>query len=82
MITTAIILAGGLGKRLRKIIPNLPKPMAPIHNRPFLEHQMDYWIDQGITKFVLSVGYQKQVIIEHFRESYKGASVDYVVEES
>jgi len=82
MITTAIILAGGLGKRLRKIIPNLPKPMAPIHNRPFLEHQMDYWIDQGITKFVLSVGYQKQTIIDHFGESYKGASVDYVVEET
>jgi D-glycero-alpha-D-manno-heptose 1-phosphate guanylyltransferase len=38
----AIILAGGLGTRLRAVVPDLPKPMAPIHGRPFLEHQMDY----------------------------------------
>ena len=82
MVTTAIILAGGLGTRLEKLIPNLPKPMAPIHNRPFLEYQMDYWIKQGITKFVLSVGYKKQTIIDYFGDSYNSASIEYVLEES
>ena len=82
MITTAIILAGGFGTRLRKAVPNLPKPMVNINNRPFLEHQMDYWIDQGIKKFILSVGYLNEIIINHFGNSYKGISLEYVVEES
>ncbi len=79
-ITTAIILAGGLGTRLREAVPDLPKPMAPINNRPFLEYQMDYWIDQGINHFILSVGYLKNVIINHFGESYKEASIVYAEE--
>jgi len=79
-VRTAIILAGGLGTRLKETVPNLPKPMAPIRNRPFLEHQMDYWIDQGINHFILSVGYLKNVIINHFGESYKEASIVYAEE--
>ena len=82
MVTTAIILAGGLGTRLRETVPNLPKPMVPIHNRPFLEHQMDYWIEQGITQFILSVGYLKDIIINHFGNSYKGVSIDYAIDTS
>ena len=40
-VTTAIILAGGFGTRLRSTVPSLPKPMAPIGSRPFLEYQLD-----------------------------------------
>jgi D-glycero-alpha-D-manno-heptose 1-phosphate guanylyltransferase len=76
-VTTVIILAGGLGTRLREAVPDLPKPMAPINNRPFLEYQMDYWIDQGINHFILSVGYLKDVIINHFGTNYKDASIEY-----
>ena len=54
----AIILAGGQGTRLRNTVPDLPKPMAPIQGKPFLEYQIDYWIHQGVTRFILSVGYQ------------------------
>ena len=82
MVRTAIILAGGLGTRLRKVAPKVPKPMAPINNRPFLEYQMDYWINQGIAQFILSVGYLKDVIINHFGNSYKGISIEYVEESS
>ncbi|MBT4128856.1 MAG: NTP transferase domain-containing protein, partial [Nitrospina sp.] len=39
----AIILAGGLGKRLRSTVPDLPKPMAPIKGKPFLWYLLDYW---------------------------------------
>ena len=79
-VRTAIILAGGLGARLNNTVPNLPKPMAPINNRPFLEHQMDYWIGQGINRFILSVGYLKDLIIDHFGDKYKKASIEYAIE--
>ena len=57
IVDTAIILAGGLGTRLRAAVPDLPKPMAPIAGRPFLEYLLDYWAAQGIRRFILSVGH-------------------------
>ena len=82
MITTAIILAGGLGTRLKDTVPDLPKPMAPINDRPFLEYQMDYWINQGVTKIILSVGYKREIIMNYFGESYHSASIEYAIEEN
>src|SRR5450830_180624 len=79
-VPSAIILAGGLGTRLRSAVPDLPKPMAPIEGRPFLEYQLDYWIAQGIRHFVLAVGYRHEAITEHFGNTYRGAALDYVVE--
>lgn len=78
---TAIILAGGMGTRLRSTVPDLPKPMAPINGRPFLEHQMDYWIGQGVSRFIVSVGYMKEVIMDHFGASYRGALLTYAIED-
>jgi len=80
VVNTAIILAGGLGTRLKEVAPNTPKPMVIINGRPFLEYQMEYWINQGITRFILSVGYLKDLIINHFGDSFNGASIEYVVE--
>lgn len=77
----AIILAGGLGKRLKDVVPTLPKPMAPIRERPFLEYQMDYWIKQGVSRFILSVGYLKDFIIQHFGNTYKGIPIEYSIEQ-
>lgn len=76
----AIILAGGLGTRLRATVPDLPKPMAPINGKPFLERQMDYWIQQGVTRFVISVGYMRDKIIAHFAHSYRGIPIEYAEE--
>jgi D-glycero-alpha-D-manno-heptose 1-phosphate guanylyltransferase len=81
-VVTAIILAGGLGTRLRSVVPDLPKPMAPISGRPFLEHQLDYWIKQGVSNFVLSIGYRHEVIVDHFGNRYKDAELDYVIEKT
>lgn len=81
-MTSAIILAGGLGTRLRSVVPDLPKPMAPISGRPFLEHQLDYWIKQGVSHFVLSVCYRHEIIVNHFGNRYKGAGLDYVIEQT
>ena len=81
-VTTAIILAGGFGTRLRSAVPDLPKPMAPIGSRPFLEYQLDYWISQGVSHFILSVGYRYEAIVDHFGNSYKGAELNYVIEKT
>lgn len=56
--------------------------MAPISGRPFLEHQLDYWIKQGVSHFVLSVGYRHEVIVDHFGNRYKDAELDYVIEKT
>jgi D-glycero-alpha-D-manno-heptose 1-phosphate guanylyltransferase len=81
-VTTAVILAGGLGTRLRSAVPDLPKPLAPIHGRPFLEYQMDYWIEQGVDRFILSIGYLHEKVIEHFGDAYRGAKLECVIEDA
>jgi D-glycero-alpha-D-manno-heptose 1-phosphate guanylyltransferase len=78
----AIILAGGKGTRLRAAVPNLPKPLAPINGRPFLEHQMEYWVDQGVERFILSVGYMAEVIVESIGPRFQGRPVVYCVEQT
>lgn len=76
----ALILAGGLGTRLRSVVKNVPKPMADIEGRPFLTHLMDYWISQGVTRFILSVCYKKEKIIKYFGNEYKNTPLAYVEE--
>jgi D-glycero-alpha-D-manno-heptose 1-phosphate guanylyltransferase len=77
----AIVLAGGLGTRLRGAIGELPKPLAPVGGRPFLEYLLDYWIGQGVTRFVLSVGYRHEMITAHFGAAYRGKDIQYAVED-
>lgn len=77
----AIVLAGGLGTRLREAVVEVPKPMAPIAERPFLEYLLNYWADQGVDRFILSVGYKWEMIRSHFGSKYKNATVEYSVEE-
>jgi len=77
----AIVLAGGLGTRLRAAVPDLPKPMAPVNGRPFLEHQLDYWARQGVTRFILSVGYRHEAVTRHFGVAFHGIPVAYAVED-
>lgn len=80
-MTTAIILAGGLGTRLRSVVPDAPKPMALIGEQPFLVYLMDYWRGQGVSRFILSVGYQRTVIMDYFGASYRGIPIAYAIEE-
>ena len=81
-ISTAIILAGGLGTRLKSVVSDVPKPMAPIQSTPFLEIVINYWINQGIKRIILSVGYMSDIIINHFGKSFKDISIEYVDEVS
>lgn len=77
----AIILAGGFGTRLRHIVQDVPKPMAPINGRPFLEILLDYLRDEGIQRVILATGHQAEVISQHFGDSYNGISIEYSHEE-
>lgn len=76
----AIILAGGLGTRLRSVVPDLPKPLAPVDGTPFLLILLDRLLEFGCTRIILSVGYMSEKIVEEVGHEYHGATVDYIVE--
>lgn len=59
---TAVVLAGGLGTRLRPVVDDVPKPIAPVAGRPFLAHVIEYLVAQGLSDVVLSVGYQASAV--------------------
>ena len=81
-IQEAIILAGGLGTRLKGVIYDIPKVMAPVNGRPFLEYLLDYLDHNVIEHVVLSVGYKYEVIQEHFKDQYKSIKIDYAIEDN
>jgi len=81
VIQEAVVLCGGLGTRLRTVVSEVPKPMAPVSGRPFLEYLLEYLRQQDIQRVVLSVGYKREVIVDHFGRQWNGVEVDYVVEE-
>lgn len=80
MTLEAIVLAGGFGTRLQGVVSDVPKSMALVNNRPFLEYLFDYLISQGIHKVVLSVGYKHEAIINHFDDHYRSIGIDYAIE--
>lgn len=64
--TVAVVLAGGFGTRVRHLLPGVPKPMAPVAGRPFLEWVVRFLARQQVTRVVLSTGYLSEVIEGHF----------------
>lgn len=77
----AIVLAGGFGTRLRELVPDWPKPMAPVAGRPFLEILLSSLASKGFSRVVLSLGYMAEKISSHFGSSFAGMELDYVVED-
>jgi len=80
MIRDAIVLAGGFGTRLAAVVSDVPKPMAPIAGRPFLERLLDRLAGQGIERVVLAVGYKREVIEQHFGAHYGALAIRYSIE--
>jgi D-glycero-alpha-D-manno-heptose 1-phosphate guanylyltransferase len=80
VITEAIILAGGLGTRLRSAVPDLPKCMAPVNSEPFISYVIKHLQKQGITHFIFSLGYKSEVIEQylqaHFPSLFYKASIE------
>lgn len=78
----AIILAGGLGTRLRPCVDNLPKPLAPIDGKPFLRYLLDYLYVNGVHRAIISTGYLAEAVEEIIGKSHRGMVIDYCREES
>jgi D-glycero-alpha-D-manno-heptose 1-phosphate guanylyltransferase len=70
LIKEAIILAGGLGTRLKSAIPDLPKCMAPVNGRPFLFYVINYLRSQGIEKIIFSLGYKHEVVEAYLQTDF------------
>lgn len=81
MIREAIVLAGGLGTRLQHVVADVPKPMARVAGKPFLEFILLYLAQQGVHRVILAVGHKREVIIDYFGENFLGLRVAYSIEE-
>jgi len=77
----AIVLAGGFGTRLQSVVSDVPKPMAEVQHKPFLEHILLYLQKNGITRVILSVGYKHEIIKDYFKHAFAGMAIEYVVED-
>jgi len=80
-IKEVIILAGGFGTRLQKVVKDVPKPMAEINGRPFLSYLLDYYEKQGVEHIILSIGYLGKVIRDYFGEKFGKMTLSYALEE-
>lgn len=69
-IKEAIILAGGLGTRLRDTVPGIPKCMAPVAGKPFLFYVINYLRMQGVEQFIFSLGYKHELIEEYLKSDF------------
>ncbi|QZA33879.1 NDP-sugar synthase [Hydrogenibacillus sp. N12] len=79
----ALLLAGGLGTRLRPLTDDLPKPMAPLGNRPWLESLIRHLKNEGVSRFVLAVKHFPEVIERHFGDGRRlGVEIVYAREET
>ena len=76
----AVILAGGLGRRLKSVVKDVPKPMADVNGRPFLCFLLDCLLPQGVSRAILSVGYKHEIIKDYFGTDYNGLALDYAIE--
>lgn len=79
--TRIVLMAGGLGKRLRPLTDSVPKPMLQVGNRPLIEVMIQNLIDQGFSRFTLAVNYLSEMIEQHFGDgSQLGVEIEYIHE--
>lgn len=77
----AIILAGGKGTRLQSVVSDVPKPLAPVNGRPFLDYQLELLARSGrVRKAVLALGWLAQRVIAHYERNPPPLPVEYVLE--
>lgn len=78
----AIVLAGGFGTRLREVVTDVPKPMAPIGGCPFLEILLGALAKKGFSRVVLSLGFMAEKITSYFGPRFAGLELAYVIEDT
>jgi len=79
-IKEVIILAGGLGTRLRQALPDLPKCMAPVNGKPFIFYLINYLRSQGIEKFIFSLGFMHEVIEAYLNVEFSTLNYQCLIE--
>jgi D-glycero-alpha-D-manno-heptose 1-phosphate guanylyltransferase len=80
MIKEAVILAGGFGTRLKSMVNDIPKSMAPVKDLPFLSYLLEQLQNFGFKKVVLATGYKSEVIESYFGSAYKNIKLFYSIE--
>lgn len=81
-MTEAIILAGGFGTRLQTVVNDVPKPMAPVAGKPFLDYVFLYLRYYRIGHVVLSTGYLAHKVSDRYKAAFNGMRISYAVEET
>ena len=77
---TLFVLAGGFGTRLRSLVADVPKPLAPVHDRPFIAHLITHWAKQGVTDFVFLLHYeahQIELVLQQLADDPKFSGVHF-----
>lgn len=75
-----LVLAGGLGTRLKSAVPDLPKVLAPINDKPFIHYIIDHYLKNGIDHFVFLLGYKSELIIKYIDLHLSHISKEYIIE--
>ena len=76
----AIVLAGGFGTRLRGVVDDVPKPLAPVAGRPFLAWLLDRLAQGGLRRCILATGYMAEKIEDRIGARWQGMEIVYSVE--
>ena len=76
-----IVLAGGFGTRLQTVISDIPKPMAPVAGKPFLEYVLHYLAKEHMSHVILAVGYKKEIIENYLGKEFAGLKISYSPED-
>ncbi len=80
--TRVVLMAGGLGKRLRPLTETVPKPMLPVGGKPLLEQIIGVFADQGFHRISISVNYRKEIVQDYFGDGKSfGVEIDYIEED-
>lgn len=77
----AVVLAGGFGARLQQVVAHLPKPMAPVSGRPFLEILLGMLAQKGFRRVIMSLGYMAGKVTSYFGDTYAGMELIYEIED-
>jgi len=78
----AVVLAGGFGTRLSHIVNDVPKPMADVNGKPFLEYIVRFLTEKIVDKIILAIGYKYESVVNYFGNEYNGVPIVYSIEDS
>ncbi|MCH8109593.1 MAG: NTP transferase domain-containing protein, partial [Chloroflexi bacterium] len=81
-VRQAVVLAGGMGTRIRPVLGDVPKLLAPLSRQSYIDWQLDFLCREGFTRILLCLGQGAGQIVEHLSSFYSGRNVDYVIEET